>query len=41
MVRLHIKPSLGHIKRSELRQNLVQGMLTDKHASGLSPGTVC
>ncbi len=40
IVRVHIKPSLGHVRLAKLRPGQVQALLNDKLASGLSPRSV-
>lgn len=40
MVRLHLKPEIGHIALTELTPQHVQAMMRKKSASGLSPRTV-
>jgi integrase len=40
MVRLHLKPELGHIPLTKLTPQHVQAMMTRKTAAGLSPRTV-
>lgn len=40
LVRLHLKPELGHIPLTQLTPQHVQAMITKKTASGLSPRTV-
>ena len=40
LVRLHLKPALGHIQLGKLEPGQVQAMMNAKLASGLSPRTV-
>jgi integrase len=40
LVRLHLKPELGHIPLTKLTPQHVQSMMTNKTAAGLSPRTV-
>ena len=39
-VRVHLVPSLGHLKLKELTRSHVQSLYTAKRVRGLSPGTV-
>ena len=40
MVRLHIKPMIGHIQLAKLTPQDVQALMNKKHEQGLSPRTV-
>ena len=40
MVRVHVKPALGHVKLKKLHPGLIRGLYRERLDSGLAPRTV-